>query len=122
MVQIGKSVLYIGPCGTESIGWERALVSGGLSVASVTAPESAVNYVKNCDVRVVLISDQGEFDVSMLAACLKIASPQLRIIALGQSNASVDHVDTVVEKPVSLEALVSAVQENLFEYESASNS
>lgn len=107
-------VLYVGSPDSESVGQERVLVASGISVSSVAAPESAVTYVRNSSVRVVLLdADSQPFEVSSLAGALKVAHPAVRIIALSANEQPPSYVDTVIPKPVDLDALLAAVQHNL---------
>ena len=117
MVDPNTRILYVGTPGSHINGRERALVANGIGVASVSAPESAVTYVRNAPVRVVLLDDTDNLDVQLLASCLKIAQPLLRIIAILSQKKAVPHVDTVLEKPIAVEDLLNAVHQNLARYE-----
>ncbi len=110
---VENCVLCVAEFDTKSIGRERALVAGGIGVACVGTPEAAVSYVKNSPVRVVLIDDAVAPEVSRLAGALKVASPDLRIIALTSSKEELLHVDAVLQKPIDLQALLRVVQQNL---------
>lgn len=114
-----KSVLSVADFGVQSIGRERALVAGGIGVATVISPEMAVSYVKNTRVRVVLIDDAVTPDLSNVAGALKIARPNLYIIALASTGEALEHVDTVLLKPVGFQELLAAVQLNLESLEAA---
>ncbi len=116
MVESANSILYVGTPGIENNGRERALVASGIGVASVESPESAVSYVKNSNVRVVLLEDAGTLNVPLLASCLKIANPFVRVIALMPEHNGAEHVDMYLRKPVSIEALVNAIRQNLALY------
>ena len=116
-------VLYVGSADTESVGQERVLVASGISVSSVEAPESAVTYLRNTAVRVVLLdAESHSCEVSSLAGAMKVARPAIRIIALTAAEQSPDHVDAVLTKPVDLDALLAAVQHNLSLQENAGTS
>ncbi|HEY3927480.1 MAG TPA: hypothetical protein VGL89_03810 [Candidatus Koribacter sp.] len=111
---VTNSILYVGRSDAQSLGRERALVANGIRVASVSAPEAAVTYVKNSEVRVVLLDDAAPgVDLSSVAGSLKVANPGLRIIALTSSEDLPEYVDTVLQKPIELEKLLDAVQHNL---------
>jgi len=109
-----NSILYLGNSSTENLSGERALVANGIGVAAVSAPEAAVSYVKNSEVRVVLLDEAAPgLDLSAVAGSLRVANPWLRIIALISSEDAPRYVDTVLQKPVDFEALLEAVQHNL---------
>jgi DNA-binding NtrC family response regulator len=110
-------ILYVGTPGSHFTGSEHALVANGIGVASVTAPESAITYVRNSPVRVVLLDDTAECNLPLLASCLKVSQPYLRIIALVSQNQTVPNVDTVLEKPIAVEDLLDAVNQNLAQCE-----
>ncbi len=112
MARSHRRILYVGAPGAHTNARERALVSCGIGVASVEAPESAVTFIKNSSVRLVLLDDEGGFDVSELAGCLKVAQPALRIIALTSSGEELPHADLVLPKSVEVEALLTVIQQN----------
>ena len=87
-------------------------------MATVAAPESAVAYVRQTNVRLVLLDDAqaNDLDLSLFAGALKIASPSLKIIAMVASGEPPRYVDAVLEKPFDLEALLKAVHHNLADW------
>ena len=119
MVEISNSILYVGTPGVDKSGREHALVASGIGVASVESPESAVSYVKNSDVRVVLLEDTETLNVALLASCLKIANPLVRVIALTNNHLRAPHVDTPIAKSASIETLLTAIRYNLALYGTA---
>ena len=112
MARSHRRILYVGAQGAHTNARERALVSSGIGVASVEAPESAVTFVKNSSVRVVLLDDDGAFDISQLAGCLKVAQPAVRIIALLSEERDIPHADMVLPKTVEVESLLTVIQQN----------
>ncbi len=117
MVDLANSILYVGEPGPQSLGHERALVASGIGVATVAAPETAVSYVRNTNVPLVLLDDEqvSDLNLSLFAGALKVASPSIKIIAM-VAGGRPRHVDTVLEKPCRLEALVRAVHHNLADW------
>ena len=112
MARFHRRILYVGAPGAHTNARERALVSSGIGVASVEAPESAVTFVKNSSVQVVLLDDDGAFDVSQLAGCLKVAQPAVRIIALLSDAKEIAHADMVLPKTVEVESRLTIIQQN----------
>ena len=107
-------VLQVGNSGSQGIGIERVLVASGIGVATVTTPESAVTYVKNSEIRVVLLDEAtAEMDISKLAGSLKIANPSLKVIALVSNGQPREYVDAILQKPIDLQVLLEVVQQNL---------
>ena len=113
MAQLSRNILYVGAAGTQDLGGERTFTDNGFGVASVTAPESAVTYVKNSNVQVVLLDELSNIDISKFAGSLKVASPFLKIIALVTSSHAPEHVDAVLRKPIDPTRLIAAVHQNL---------
>ncbi|ABF42926.1 response regulator receiver protein [Candidatus Koribacter versatilis Ellin345] len=113
MVEITNSILYVGTPGVDNNCREHALVASGIGVASVESPESALSYVKNSGVSVVVLEDTGNMDVPLLASCLKVANPFVRVIALTNDPTSAPYVDTPIAKPVSIDILLKAIRYNL---------